>query len=197
MQYDWPFVSKACGTHASVCSRMPLRHPPGTHASARLHGYSDKLHARAQLLWIFLPFASTAILFVFVAIFCKWKKGIYAFLLASLAMFVSTPPDAPTTASTEGKSAFSTARCLHAPPKSWSLQIANLLFLSVLCVILTHSLWCVRVRRADLLRGFTSHNIHSRRRGPSQPAPSCHLHRAIGYQRYLYILRRKCADTVE
>ena len=45
----------------------------------------------SQILWMFLPFATTAIIFVFVAIFCKWRRGIYAFLFASLAMFVSWP----------------------------------------------------------------------------------------------------------
>jgi hypothetical protein len=38
---------------------------------------------------IFLPFSSIAIVIVFVAIFCKWKKGIYAFILASFVLFVS------------------------------------------------------------------------------------------------------------
>ena len=41
---------------------------------------------------IFLPFSSIAIVIVFVAIFCKWKKGIYAFILASVVLFVSFPP---------------------------------------------------------------------------------------------------------
>lgn len=90
------------------------------------------LNERAQLLWIFLPFASTAIIFVFVAIFCKWKKGIYAFLLASLAMFVSTPPVAPTNPSTEGTSAFFIARCPHTPLKAG--HCGKSAFLSLFCV---------------------------------------------------------------
>ncbi len=50
------------------------------------------VHCVRQGFLIFLPFSSIAIVIVFVAIFCKWKKGIYAFILASVVLFVSFPP---------------------------------------------------------------------------------------------------------
>jgi len=72
---------------------LRLRDPHGS-CARRAHPPRLTVPHACQGFLLLLPFASTAIVIVFVAIFCKWRKGLYVFILASFVMFVSCAPGA-------------------------------------------------------------------------------------------------------
>ena len=87
LQFCLVFLNTFTNVRAARCAAVPLRMP----ALNKMNTNIDKLTkcCVCQGFLIFLPFSSIAIVIVFVAIFCKWKKGIYAFILASFVLFVS------------------------------------------------------------------------------------------------------------
>ena len=93
------FCSVFLNTFTNVRTRrtlpppLRLRDPHGS-CARRAHPPRLTVPHACQGFLLLLPFASTAIVIVFVAIFCKWRKGLYVFILASFVMFVSCAPGA-------------------------------------------------------------------------------------------------------